>query len=81
MMEHDDENDPLNFPAPIGELSALYPKRSQAEWSALVSGIMTSVGPELARRREERGVVRSILRWARPVGIAAAAILLVGAIG
>jgi len=81
MIEHGEESEPLDFPAPIAELTSLYPARAEAEWSSLVSSIMKGAAPELARRRDERGLVRSILRWARPVGLAAAAVLAVGAIG
>jgi len=81
MIEHGEEGEPLDFPAPIAELTSLYPARAEAEWSSLVSSIMKGAAPELARRRDERGIVRSILRWARPVGLAAAAVLVVGAIG
>lgn len=81
MKANEEEGAPLDSPAPIAELSSLYSPRAQAEWDALVSGIMKSAAPELARRRDERGLVRSILRWSRPVGIAAAAILMLGAIG
>ena len=53
------ENDEaLDFPAPIAELSALYPARANAEWESLVAGIMKGAAPELARRREERGFMR-----------------------
>ena len=81
MKENEEEGELLDFPAPIAELSSLYPPRAQPEWDALVSGIMKSAAPELARRRDERGLVQSILRWSRPVGIAAAAVLVFGAIG
>jgi len=81
MTGHDEHEDPLNFPAPIAELSALYPRRPDAEWDALAAGIMKAALPELERRRDERGFVRSILRLARPVTVAAAAVLLSGAIG
>jgi hypothetical protein len=81
MKEHDEKDAELDLPAPIAELSSLYPPRAQAEWDALVVGIMKDAAPELARRRDDRGLVRAILRWSRPVGIAAAAILMVGAIG
>jgi len=81
MIAHDDNDETLDFPAPIAELSSLYPKRSEDHYHALVAGIMTAAAPELARRRSERGLVRSILRWSRPVSVAAAAVLLVGAIG
>jgi len=81
MTAHDENDDALGFPAPIAELSSLYPKRSDDHYHALVAGIMTAAAPELARRRSERGLVRSILRWSRPVSVAAAAVLLVGAIG
>jgi hypothetical protein len=78
---HDEGDDSLELPAPIRELSALYPARAEAEWDGLAAGIMRAAAPELERRREERGLVRSILRLARPVGVAAAAVLLCGAIG
>jgi hypothetical protein len=81
MIEHEEEGGALDFPAPIAELSSLYPRRADAEWDLLIVGIMKGAAPELARRRDERGLVRSILRWARPVGVAAAAVLLVGTIG
>lgn len=81
MIEHDESQDPLDLPAPIPELSALYPARTEAEWSTLVAGIMKAASPELERRRDERGLVRSILRVAKPVTLAAAAVLLFGAIG
>ncbi|HEV7703776.1 MAG TPA: hypothetical protein VGO46_05755 [Gemmatimonadaceae bacterium] len=81
MIEREEEEGALEFPAPIAELSSLYPARADAEWDSLVRGIMKGAAPELARRREERGLVRSILRWARPVSVAAAAVLLVGSIG
>ena len=81
MIEPDEEMNAGDLPALIAELSALYPKRADDEWSALEAGIMKVAAPELARRRGERGLVRSILRWSRPVGMAAAAVLLFGAIG
>jgi hypothetical protein len=81
MIEHEAHDDPLDFPAPLPELSALFPRRVDAEWDVLAAGIMKAASPELARRRDERGLVRSILRMARPVGVAAAAVLLFGAIG
>ena len=82
MMERDEGRDPLDFPAPLPELSGLYPARAEAEWDALAAGIMKAASPELERRRDERGgIVRSILRFARPVALAAAAVLLLGAIG
>jgi hypothetical protein len=76
--EHDD---PLEFPAPVSELSAIYPRRASAEWDALAAAIVKRASPELERRREERGLVRSILRLGRPVSMAAAALLLLGGIG
>jgi len=90
MTVHDDEQSaygarddmtPIDLPAPLTELAALYPPRADGEWQALVATIVQAAAPELARRRSERGLVRSILRWSRPVGVAAAAVLLVGAIG
>ena len=81
MMNLDDRDDSLDFPAPIPELSSLYPERATAEWDALAAVIMKAASPELERRREERGLVRSILRLARPVSVAAAALLLLGALG
>jgi hypothetical protein len=81
MIEQHEHDDPLDFPAPLPELSALYPRRVSAEWDALAAGIMKAAAPELERRRDERGLVRSILRLARPVSVAAAAVLLFGAIG
>jgi hypothetical protein len=80
-MMHEDEGSSLDFPAPISDLSALYPQRADAEWDALAAGIMKAAEPMLERRRGERGLVRSILRLARPVSVAAAAMLLLGAIG
>lgn len=76
-----DEMTPVDPPAPITELGTLFPPRAEGEWHALAAGIMRATAPELARRRSERGLVRSILRWSRPVSVAAAAVLLVGAIG
>jgi hypothetical protein len=81
MMDQNEHDDPLDFPAPVSELSALYPQRANAEWDALAAAIVKRASPELRRRREERGFVRSILRLARPVSVAAAALLLLGAIG
>ncbi|HLB08307.1 MAG TPA: hypothetical protein VK617_02150 [Gemmatimonadaceae bacterium] len=90
MTAHDDDvgadgtpnaSDSMDLPAPITELAELYPARAEHEWQALVAGIVRAAAPELARRRSERGLVRSILRWSRPVGVAAAAVLLIGAIG
>ena len=81
MIEHDDDTGSMELPAPLAELSAMYPRRADDEWSALVAGIMSTVAPELARRRSERGIVRSLLRWSRPVAAAAAAVLLVGGLG
>lgn len=80
---NDDESDmsELDLPAPITELSLLHTKRATAEWDALAAAIISSAAPELARRRGERGLVRSILRWSRPVGLAAAAVMPAGAIG
>jgi hypothetical protein len=81
MTDHDEHDESLDFPAPISELSALYPQRADAEWDALAAGIMNAAAPMLERRRDERGLMRSILRLARPVSVAAAALLLLGAIG
>jgi len=81
MIQHDENQDPLDVPPPLPELSALYPARAEAEWNALAAGIMKAAAPALERRRNERGLVRSILRFAKPVAIAAAAVLLFGAIG
>jgi hypothetical protein len=81
MIDYEEHEEPLDFPAPLPELSALYPRRASAEWDALAAGIMLAASPELERRRDERGLVRSILRLARPVGVAAAAVLLFGAVG
>ncbi len=82
MTEHENEqNEPIDFPLPIAELSSLYPRRGDDEWRGLVAKITAAAAPELARRRGDGGLVRSILRWSRPVGIAAAAVLLVGSIG
>ncbi len=81
MIEHEEEGGALDSPEPIAELASLYPARTEAEWDSLVASIVTGAAPVLARRREERGLVRSILRWARPVGLAAAAVLVVGAFG
>jgi hypothetical protein len=78
MIDDHDTDEPMELPAPIAELSALYPRRTDDEWRARVAGILAAAAPELARRRSDRGFVRSILRWSRPVGIAAAAVLLVG---
>lgn len=81
MTHENDRDEPLDFPAPISELSALYPERATSEWDALAAGIVKAAMPELERRWEERGLVRSILRMARPVSVAAAALLLLGAFG
>jgi hypothetical protein len=81
MIEHEEEGGALDFPEPIAELALLYPVRAEVEWDSLVASIVKGAAPELARRRNERGLVRSILRWARPVGMAAAAVLVVGTIG
>ncbi len=81
MIDHDERPEPLDFPAPIAELSSLYPQRATAGWDALAARIMQAASPELERRRDERGLVRSILRLARPVSMAAAALLLLGGIG
>jgi hypothetical protein len=81
MIENEEDGGSLELPAPIAELKSLYPVRADAEWNALISGIMKGAAPELARRRAERGFVRSILRFARPAGLAAAAVLVIGAIG
>jgi hypothetical protein len=76
-----DRNESIDFPAPIVELESLFPNRADVDWQSLVAKVTTAAAPELARRRAERGIMRSILRWSRPVGIAAAAVLLTGAIG
>ncbi|MEP7065097.1 MAG: hypothetical protein ABI889_03600 [Gemmatimonadota bacterium] len=81
MSANDENDDLLEFPAPVPELLDAYPRRAGAEWDALAAGIMRSAAPELERRRNERGIVRSILHLARPVGIASAAVLLFGGIG
>lgn len=81
MIEHDENQDPLDLPARLPELYALYPARSEAEWAALAAGIVKAASPELERRRDERRIARAILRFARPVTLAAAAVLLLGAIG
>lgn len=80
MTRNDDGGTPLELPAPVAELSARYPARPAREWDALVSRIVAGAAPELARRRDEQAVVRSILRWARPLAVCAAAVLLVGAV-
>jgi hypothetical protein len=80
MIGRDEHDDSLEFPAAIPELSALYPARASAEWDALAAGIVRAAQPELERRRE-RGLMPSMLRLARPVTLAAAAVLLCGAIG
>ena len=79
--EHAAGDESLDFPARVPELSSLYPARANTEWDALAAGIMKVAMPELERRREERGLVRSILRFAWPVSVAAAAVLLFGSIG
>ena len=66
-LEHAAGDESLEFPAPVPELSWLYPARANTEWDALAAGIMKAAMPELERRRDERGLVRSILRFARPV--------------
>ena len=76
-----DDMSVLDFPAPMSELSSLRATRADAGWDALAAGIVAAAAPELARRRAARGMVGSILRWARPVGLAAAAVLVIGAIG
>jgi hypothetical protein len=82
MTEHEnDQNEPIDLPAPIAELSSLYPRRPDDDWGALVAKITTAAAPELARRRGEGTLVRSILRWSRPVALAAAAVLIAGAVG
>lgn len=79
MIQNEDGGRPLELPPPVAELSARYPARGDAEWNALVSRIVASAQPELARRRGEHGVVRSLLRWSRPLAVCAAAVLLMGA--
>jgi hypothetical protein len=79
MIADDEAGTPLELPAPIAELSAMYPVRDEAAWNALVAKIVVGAAPGLARRRGERAVVRSLLRWSRPVAAAAAAVLLFGA--
>jgi hypothetical protein len=81
MIRNDEGGKTLELPAPVAELSARYPARPEREWDALASRIIASAAPELARRRSEHAVVRSILRWARPLAAFAAAVLLVGAMG
>ncbi|MEP7087605.1 MAG: hypothetical protein ABI884_09735 [Gemmatimonadota bacterium] len=82
MIEHEnDANESIGFPAPIEELSSLYPRRADRDWDAFIAKISAAAEPELARRRGDRGLLRSILRWSRPVTVAAAAVLLAGAIG
>ena len=73
-------DEPLDFPARISELAALQAPRTSAEWDALAAGILRVAQPELERRRGRRGFVYSLLRFARPVSVAAAAVLLCGAI-
>ena len=62
MIQNDAGGKPRELPPPVAELSARYPARASSEWSLLVSRIVASAEPELARRRGERAVVRSILR-------------------
>ena len=81
MIGRDEHDDSLELPGAIPELSALYPSRASAEWDALAAGIVRAAQPELERRRSERGLMPSMLRLARPVTLAAAAVLLCGAIG
>ena len=80
MMQPDAGGKPRELPPPVAELSARYPGRSDAEWNALVARIVAGAAPELARRRGERAVVRPLLRWARPLAVSAAAVLLLGAV-
>jgi hypothetical protein len=80
MIQNESGGKPLELPRPVAELSARYPARADADWDALVSRIVASAAPELARRRGERAVVRSILRWSRPLAACAAAVLLFGAV-
>ena len=47
MNDRDEHDDSLDFPAPISELSALYPQRADAEWDALAAGIMKAATPML----------------------------------
>lgn len=80
MIQNDVGGKPRELPPPVAELSARYPARSEDEWNSLVSRIVAGAAPELARRRSERAVVRPLLRWARPLALSAAAVLLVGAL-
>lgn len=79
MIQNDVGGKPFELPPPVAELSVRYPARDDAEWNALTSRIVASAAPELARRRGARAVVRSILRWSRPLATCAAAVLLIGA--
>lgn len=78
MIQNDVGGKPRELPPPVAELSARYPARRSDEWDALVSRIVASAAPELARRRNGRAIVRSILRWSGPLSLAAAALLLFG---
>jgi hypothetical protein len=80
MIQNDVGGKPRELPPPVAELSARYPARTEDEWNALVSRIVVGAAPELARRRSERAVVRSMLRWARPLAVSAAAVLLAGVV-
>ena len=68
MIEHDSpKTNPLDFPAPHRRVGrAAIRAREMPSGTSLVAGIMTGAAPELARRRNERGFVRSILRLGAP---------------
>lgn len=60
---------------------SLDPARDSERWESLVRGIVQAAGPELGRRRQQAGVMPTLLSWARPALSAAATIALLFSLG
>ncbi len=59
----------------------LDPGRGPDRWEAAVEGIMRAAAPELARRRQQAGLMPTLLAWARPALSAAATIAVLFSLG
>ncbi len=76
-MPEDDAGDAAAEPIP--ELALLRSTDDSARWSALAARIVRAAAPELARRRQP-GLVPAMVGWARPILVAAAVLLVAGAL-
>ena len=64
---------------PIPELALLRAPDDPARWNALAVRIVHAAQAELARRRQS-GIIPAMVSWARPILVAAAVLLVAGAL-